>query len=443
MKSFKIIIKNRELKRLFRKLRSKLKKRIKNGARLNNKTLRKYHLNINTHNKSHKKIKHSNNWRTLKIPRIFCFISDHESVFQFFKYFNNIFDSKKPKNIHIDHTETEEIGLSASYIFDMMINVYLRKWRDKKYSIEIKGITSNIRDINNFLLSFGLLSKYKFADPMPEGFVDPDYKLKYETFKYSGSSNYSYLKGNAASGLSEYFKKCLKYNNYILSDEGQAFLADVFGEIIGNAEEHSSKDSGEVFWNVLGCYNKDTSYCSFSIINYGNTIYESLSNPNSTSAEVIKSVNDIINSNKSYLGQIKELFTKDHEEPIWNAMALQDGISSKRTLKGKASTRGQGLMDVIDFIGNLKSEKDLAQIVMISGKSKILIDYEYRIQYKEVGSNNEKRRQIIFNKENMLHEPPDRNKVILMPDSFSGTIISGRFKLNEKYLLERVCNNEC
>ena len=85
---------------------------------------------------------------------------------------------------------------------------------------------------------------------------------------------------------------------------------------------------------------------------------------------------------------------------------------------------------------------DRSEIAIISGKSKILVDYEYPITYKRVGVENELRRQIIFNESRNLWEPQDRNKVISMSDFFKGAIITGSFKINEKYLSERQKNNE-
>lgn len=340
MKDPKILWKNISEKRFFRRLRSKVKQRLRNGSPVDKATLRRFHISKSTkfRSKDKKHLKRSKFWEVVKIPIVLSYLSDHKSTFEFFKSLENKLKTKKPKNLHIDHAETTEIGLSASHFFDRLIENYQKKWNAKGFFIQMKGITSGNKEINNFLLSFGLLSDKKTTDPVAPGFVDSGYKTKFEIFKFNGSNAKANNKGDAASGLARYFKKCFYHKNHELNQEGESFLADVFGEIIGNAEEHSSdQNQNTVCWSVLGCYNKDTSYCKFAIINSGLTIYQGLSNPNSASSTAINSVAKIIKKNKSF-------FDKNSEETIWNVMAIQDGISSKRTLSGQASTRGQGLM---------------------------------------------------------------------------------------------------
>lgn len=74
---------------------------------------------------------------------------------------------------------------------------------------------------------------------------------------------------------------------------------------------------------------------------------------------------------------------------------------------------------------------------MISGSSKIVIDYLYPIELVPIGEEKEMRRQIAFNRQKNLHYPPDTEKVISMPDFFKGTMISGKFKIDDKFLIAR------
>ena len=336
-----------EYKRYFRRMRSKLKLKILRGGKIPKRKLRKYNLEKTTFKKQ-LKFRAVKKWTMITVPKVFCFIYDHDTTFLFLDEVSKLLNLKKPKNLRFDHTKTELIGLSASFLFDSMIDKYKLKWKEKGYKIEMKGfMTSRNREVNNFILSFGLLSDHTIDGPIPENAIDIDYKTKYLTFKYSGNSQTGYMKSNGATGLAKYFRQCFEHNNYVLDSVAEATLIDAFGEIIGNAEEHSRKDGNGVFWQVLGCYNKSSSYCKFSIINYGYTIYQSLSDPQSTSAEVIKKVTEIVESNRSISEKIQDWFSKEDEEPVWNVMAIQDGISSKRTQQGPASTRGQGLMDVI------------------------------------------------------------------------------------------------
>jgi hypothetical protein len=438
MKRFvlKRIIENK----FYRKVRSRLKSKIKNGSRLNNRLKVKYHLSKFKSDVHYGGLSTIEDWLELSIPPIFCLIDNHDETMKFLSKTESELKQNKPKNIHFDHTDTIKIGLTASYLFDRMIKKHREYWLKKGILIQHQGLFSKEKEVNNFLVSIGLLDELS----VPKGHitsinVDYDYKEKYETFKFHGSSKEVYSKSNAATELVKYFRKCFNYNHLDLTEKARGYLADSFGEILGNAEEHSGEQITK--WDVLGFYNKSTSYCSFAIINYGKSIYESLSNASSTALSVLKEIEIIVESNKSILNKSKKIFNSELVEPIWNVMALQDGISSKRTLSGKSSTRGQGLMDVLDFIERVTTKDDPRNVVLLSGYSKIIIDYSYKIQKMQVGKQGEMRRFIIFNKENNLHKLSDSDKVIVLKNKFEGTIITGKFKINEKYLVSKIRRN--
>jgi hypothetical protein len=425
-------------RRSYRKTRERLKRRIRNKAKLPNHIIVKYNLKkVQTFIRFELYEKHRIVEETLRInvPETLCLIDDQEATYEFISNAEHYLSYEKPYNIYIDHSGTQKIGLAASYIFDERLKNYIKFWRNKGYHIALRGNISNNKEVNNFLLSFGFLSEIKHNSNFDKDSVDYDYQNKFVTLKFPGSRDKEHLKGNASSGLADYFRSCFDHNGLYLTPDGHAMLTEAFGEIIGNAEEHNLKDVSK--WYALGCYNKDTNLCSFAIINHGSTIYESLSDKESTSNEVLQEVNRVINSNRSF---IKGLTSKQEndEETVWNVMALQDGISSKRTRHGKASTRGQGLMDVIEFVGELKKSNDVGRIAIISGKSKILIDYTYPIVNNVVNVAGEKRRQIIFNNENSLYSPQDPSKVVLMNGQYQGTIITGQLKINTQFITEKV-----
>lgn len=422
-----------ENKRFYRRVRSRLKKRLRSGSHINKTLIRKYNLKP-THKQNGLAIKFKTveKWLTIKIPTTFSMIKDHNTTLRYLAELQNKLQKTYPKNLFFDHTEVEFIGLSASYSFDLFINEYREKWARKKIDIKIAGIVSDNKNVNNFLSSFGLLSDGEF-DEIPDGMVDNDYKTKFETFKFFGHDRKSFLKAECAGKLALYFDKCLKHNNRVMPEDALGLLIDAFGEILGNAEEHSKfKQEDIVQWHAFGSFNKDSNYCRFSIINTGKTIYQNLSDETSTASEIIKEITPLIRKQMSFSRKMKMALSPEHEEPIWNVMALQDGISSKRTESGRASTRGQGLMDVIEIINKLRAPDVKSNIAIISGRSKVLIDFTYPIG--SINIENETRRKIVFNVENDLKLPQDQSKVMLMNDAVQGTIITGRIKLKKDYL---------
>lgn len=120
-------------------------------------------------------------------------------------------------------------------------------------------------------------------------------------------------------------------------------------------------------------------------------------------------------------------------EPLWNLMAIQEGISSKRTAFGsKGSTRGHGLMDVIEYISSIKDDKGVAEIAIISGGSKILIDFSYPIAKINIGQ--ETRRRLVFNNDGHLYSDQDPRNLIPLNDNLEGTVVTGKFKIKESFL---------
>ena len=419
------------LKKAWRSRRSRLNVRLSRGQKLSRKTAKKYHLNNNPFIREYKTKKLET--IRIKVPQYLCFLKDPKGTSNFLAYLKNIMQQKKPRNYFVDHTETEIISLASSFIFDETIRKEIDHWRRRNIKINISGEISGTKKVNNFLLAFGFLRLIGITAKNFRGDrVDWDYRNKYETFEFKGNKTDPLYASFGSEGLVDYFNKCLKYNNFELTEYKRNEFIETIGEIIGNAEYHCGNDIGD--WTVLGAYDKDDHICHFAIINYGNSIYQSLSSKESTASVVLEEIQGIILKHKPIWEKAGRIFKNEDEETIWNVMSLQDGISSKRTVSGSGSTRGLGMMEVLSFVNEVKPGQGDAIICLLSGKSVISIDYEYPIIEQAKGSNKEKRRMIIFNKKQALHEPSDERKVRTLVNGFDGTIFTGTFKIDEKYL---------
>lgn len=433
-------------KRAWRKVRSKLKERILNGGKPSNELLKRYNLTLWFKlNKSTKKTQNESQsentpdkTKKINVPENLSFIEDHQAAFNFLAKIDSIVKNKnKAFNLHFSHANTKNIDLAASFLFDEKIDLYKKGWLKKGVKIIFSGkISTHYKTVNNFLLSFGLLERLgisvdQFKDNKT---VDKDYHSKYLTHKFIGNGRYKHLSGNAAKQLADYFNSCLKHNNYKLQEDAYHNLIGSISELICNAEEHAGLQFTE--WFTLGCYDKESHVCSFAIINEGNTIYESLSQSQFTTPDIIKKIQEMVENNMSYFKRETRKIRKVIDETLWNVMAIQDGISSKRPDKseGKRSTRGQGLMEILDFINHVGDDSEQRVVTILSGRSKILIDFIYPIEYVQGESPSDIRRRIVFNKESDLFKPQDSGKVISLNHRFPGTIISGKFTISEQYL---------
>lgn len=447
-------------KRAFRKKKSALKKRVLNGGSLTSKEIFKYRIKAKL---KYKKFENRNRQEILadlyderfptyfiEIPKIFCLIKEPEATLEFLNGQKRYLEKERPRNIFISHEKTVEVGLSASSIFDQMILNLKNYWKKDNIKLQIFGLSSGKKDVNNFLVSFGLLKKLGINASQIRTAIDSDYKNKFAVYEEEGSKIKPHLKGKASTGLAKYFNTCLLHTGHMLKPSGRTNLIAAIGELLGNAEEHAERSEEEVVeWQVYGCFEKDTKNARFAIVNSGLSIFESLSNEASTSKEVLVKIQDVVLSHRSMGKKITDGYNElvsdqNTGEPIWNVMALQEGISSKRNENDP--TRGRGLMDVLDFFSELHGNNKNANVVIISGHSHINIDFSYPVIKKDVlvdgpeGLKTEQWRQICFNKDMDLHKPQDGAKVRYLNEHFSGTIITGRFNLStvsEKKLPEK------
>jgi len=372
-----------EYKRFRRKIASKIKKKRKNGGIPSNSTLVRYRLKkVKEGYIERREWKTARKTRTLKVPRNFSFRNDHNSVMVFLSELDEIMKSKTACNLKFSHEATESIGLVASFHLYSKLKTYEEHWRRKKIIISYSGKFSNHKSVNNFMLSFGLLKELGVKCPDNSESFDPDYLDKYFTYKRSGKRQRQSDKSVASAGLADYFAKCLRHLNREVSEEALATLTGAFGELIANVEEHSN--TLERKWDVLGCFDKETRECKFAIQNIGISIYKNLyvyrKNPIENVSEIIEamSLNRRMKRIKDNLARVLGA-PSDEKELYWCLLAFQDGISSAETGPGDAP-RGQGLMDVLEFMDEIRDRHAECEIVIISGRAKLILDFTYEVK---------------------------------------------------------------
>lgn len=426
-------------KREFRKIRSRIKRRILfNKAFYSRKIKKKYNLlGLNA------KIKYLDNREKriklfLQFPKDFCYISNPDETSNYINDIQNQLENlDSAHDLHLVYNKTTNIGLAASFVFDQIVTTYQRKWRKKNIRIELSGNFSPEKRVNNFLLSFGILDKL-YPLRITNKNYDPDYQTKFIQFLKEGTKKNESDQSIGGGNLVNYFNDCLKFNKFQLTmDAINDFTASIT-EIIDNAELHSGQDK----WAVLGCFDKESNECTFAIINPGRTIYENLRDENSAVAKPIRDLNEFIKSSRNILQKLWDKTQRNFEECLWNIMSLQDGISSKRTEEGSDSTRGQGIMDVLETIELLKSNDPSkeAKISLVSGRSAILIDFKYPIEKIKIG--NEFWRRIYFSESKKLNVMPDLDSIVSLKKGFTGTIFTGRYIIDTAHLQEISNKNE-
>ena len=209
---------------------------------------------------------------------------------------------------------------------------------------------------------------------------------------------------------------------------GKNYFSNIVGEVIDNSKQYSGKNGT---WHVLGFYDrpergKSYGKCRLVLMNFGNSIYESLKATDTT--EYTR--NQLENHTKKNYNIIDKFSYT--EELLWTLYTLQQNVSKKRT--DKNDDRGKGTIKLIDsFMAvGVKDEEYKSLMSITSGKCQIFFDGKYKLEKKI--KDGKECSQIAFNKANDLNMKPDKDYVYNLKNKFPGTVISMEICLDNRYL---------
>jgi len=206
-------------------------------------------------------------------------------------------------------------------------------------------------------------------------------------------------------------------------------LYKLIGEVMDNAELHGTENERY----SVGFFEKETSpsgkgsgIFSFSIFNFGKTIYEVFKDPNCPNQTVVEEMR--MRSQKFLRWN---LFSSDfEEETLWTLYALQEGVTSIASKK-----RGHGTIRLIEAFFSLQSESpgsSDSRLKVISGNTEIEFDGIYQIKDREKKLEDgtiERIKIMAFNDDGDLMKPPNKKYVKFANQYFPGTMITLRVRL--------------
>jgi hypothetical protein len=370
----------------------------------------------------------------IKIPENFCLNTHTNNSLRFIYTLVNTFLSDTFKTITIDYSNCKEIDLSAQIFLDIIL-IDLFKFGKKRslYSKTrptlrtISGKNIENENIQKILFSIGspaIINKkvYKFKDIVP-------YKLCIHN-KEKKKLNNDKRKEIDTTDLVQHVISSLETIQKKLSIDSIENLSTVFGEILINAEEHSTQNfrystgyfqqiSDEKLKSAYGIYH-------LVILNFGDSIYQKFKSPKCTNLEIKDRMAEL---SKKYTE--KNLFSKSfNEETLWTLYALQEGITS---IPIEDYKRGNGSIRFIESFFNLKSNSqdldNISRLSLISGNTNIIFDGKYEIRDKLIDKDNFK--VMTFNKSGNIEDKPDRKYVKHIEDCFPGTIISAKILITK------------
>ena len=364
------------------------------------------------------------------VPENFSIIDNPNYSFLFIRQLSASLIFQKYENIKLDYRECKKIELGTQVFFDVIlkeIGEYFDKCNEytktKTKVKSLEGININNTDIKKLLFSVGSGAIHTntttdFPDIIP-------YKLCTYDGGNGGSLKNIEQKDIDTTKLVDYVLESLKTLNKELTPDKLDDLSIVIGEILINAEEHSTTKCrfSIGYFHELSDHGKHYGVFRLAILNFGKTIYEKFADEDCPNQEVVKKMKQL-SENYTKKGFFK--FGTLEEETLWTLYALQEGVTSTN------KNRGNGSIQFIESFFNMKDDKnydDISKMTIISGNTNITFNGLYAITEKEIDGDNFK--FMTFNKTGNIEDKPDKKFVKFVDNYFSGTMISAEILFNE------------
>ena len=364
------------------------------------------------------------------IPECFSLIEQYQESFDFLKRLFVVLYKAKVDKVTLDYSRCKRIDVDASICMDIMLAEfihYINQCRKRGHNIIPDGINPvnfQNRDIMKVLFSIGAYRNLRG--------VSIDFKDVEALPVLMNSRQYSDVWERSEVHLTqivEYIKKCLQHFDRELTSESESEFYKVIGEVMSNAEEHSTMPNRFAigFFQETHDTDGDFGVFNFSIFNFGNTIYQTFKSPDCANPKIVAQMIDLSEDYTS-----KGWFTKAEfeEETLWTLYALQEGVTSK------AKKRGNGSIQFIENFFKLKGDDEndnISKLAIVSGNTRVLFDGTYKVTEKPNTIKGKRPyKMITFNKSGNIRDKPDKNFVTFAPHFFPGTLISARILIKFK-----------
>lgn len=333
------------------------------------------------------------------------------------------------RKVFVDQKACTLMDLCAN---SLMSIVGLEASRNRK--ISFSGRYPESEEQHEIVLSSGLPKVLGFAGEEPEGFLC--FKLR-RGRKGDGAAESSTEAERVTTRLAQYVDHCLWQYGHTLAPRGRDMLCKLVGEVLANAEDHSDTRS----WWVSGYLRhrgEDYGDCHITIINFGQTLAQSLQCLPSTS--LLRRDIEGLTSEHTRQGFFHLFGSNWTQDDLWALYALQEGVSRHNKEADKIGGRGVGTAEMIEFfqeLGRCHEEGSAPKMCVVSGRTQFLFDGRYRMKSEPTAAG-ETRRIIAFNDDNDLQKPPNASCVRRLKRFFPGTVISLRFYLDRRHLADMI-----
>ncbi|HTN37300.1 MAG TPA: hypothetical protein VL053_09510 [Arachidicoccus sp.] len=371
-----------------------------------------------------------------KVPKEFSIVESPKKSYDFIKNVIGALITQKYSRITIDYAECTHLDLGAQVFFDIILKdviKFFNRCRQYKRTAPkvngIKGINVIDKNVQKLLFSVGSpvihnKNSIKFPDIIP-------YKLCIHDREVNGNPvRIREQKDLDTTYLVDYVINCLKSLNRTLTPDKLDDLSTVIGEILINAEEHSTTKHRFSIGYFHEIKENGIHYGVFrlAILNFGKSIYEKFKDPFCPNKDVVQKMKDLSNQ---YTRKKFFTFKTFEEETLWTLYALQEGVTS--IAPDRYIKRGNGSIQFIESFfnikGNRKEKDNFSKLSILSGNTSIIFDGTYNIVSNVIEDDVFK--YMTFNSSGNIEDKPNSKYVKFVDDYFPGTIISARILFNE------------
>lgn len=334
-----------------------------------------------------------------------------------------------------DYARCKSVGIETQALMDVILSEYrqfLRKCANKPRLVSINSFPAGFggknmidKDLQKLMFSVGSpanlgIKKKEFEDVLKLPMRSHNALTKHDR------ESIIIQKEIDTTEIVDYVISCLGKMRKTLTPDKKNDLSTVVGEILINAEEHSTfrHRFSMAFFREQNVEGKHFGLLRFVILNFGATVYDKFSKNDDCPPAIIARMRAL---SQQYT---KHNFFKDNEfeeETLWTLYALQQGVTS---VPGKR--RGSGTIQFIRSFFNIKGSLEadnVSKMIILSGNTEIIFDGKYGITERTDGKN--RFNMMTFNDSGSIEDMPDKNYVRHSKHFFPGTIITANILLND------------
>jgi hypothetical protein len=378
---------------------------------------------------------HSNG--EILIPEIFSIIENPKESYQTLKKIVSALFVENNKDLILDYQNCIKVELGSQVLLDIILKDFFRfidyctkidRYNREYFPSGVGGTNINNEGVQKMMFSVGSpvtlkVKEHTFSDIIP-------YKLCiHDNEKIKNYDRRIEQKELDTTEMADYVIECLGRMNKKLTPSKRDDLCTVIGEILINAEEHSStKYRFSIgYFKEVNIEGNHYGIFRLVILNFGQTIYNKFKDEECQNKAIVSKMENLSSSyTKRNLFHQREF----EEESLWTLYALQEEVSS---VSPSLYKRGNGSIRFIESFFNIKGSNDVDAVSFLtiqSGKTRIHFNGEYGIQNK-TNSMGETFKVMTFNDSGSIEEMPDKKYVNQTTDFFPGTIISAKLLFND------------